>query len=240
MPTTQPQPKLVLRKSDERGETRLDWLESRHTFSFGEYYDPAHMGFRSLRVINDDIIAPAKGFGLHPHRDMEIISYIISGQLEHRDSMGNGRIIQTGEVQYMCAGNGVRHSEVNPSDIDPVHLLQIWILPNTSSLPPSYADLKPIPSSDQIALSLLASPDGADGSIRIHQDARLYLGKLDAGNTLSYAIDINRGYWIHVINGVLATDHHTLSAGDGLSIENGTMLSLSAVKPSQFLLFDLS
>ena len=229
----------TIRKANDRGRTKWDWLDSRHTFSFGEYFDPQRMGFRSLRVINDDLVQPGQGFGTHPHRDMEILTYVLSGQLAHRDSMGNGRTIEVGELQAMSAGRGITHSEFNPSDQAPVHFLQIWITPAERGLTPSYAEWKPNGPADR-PLTLLASPTGADGSVRIHQDARLYLGKLAAHENSRHALAPGRGAWLHVIDGRVVCGGKTLSPGDALGVEEESVVEIAAQEPARFLLFDLA
>src|SRR5690349_6051574 len=190
----------TIRRANERGHANHGWLDSYHTFSFANYYDPAHMGYRSLRVINDDLVMPGMGFGTHPHRDMEIITYILSGQLQHKDSMGNGRVISAGEVQYMAAGSGVTHSEFNPSRQEPVHLLQIWITPDAKGVQPRYAE-KSFAATPPGALHLVTSKSGRDGSIAIHQDADLWLGKLDAGQAVTHSLAPGRHAWLHVAEG---------------------------------------
>jgi redox-sensitive bicupin YhaK (pirin superfamily) len=230
---------MNIRKANERGHANHGWLDSYHTFSFADYYDPQWMGFRSLRVINDDLVMPGMGFGMHPHRDMEIITYILSGQLEHKDSMGNGRVIQTGDVQYMAAGTGVRHSEFNPSSEEAVRLLQIWIQPDTSGVKPRYAEksfAKVVPG----ALHLVTSKTGRNGSIAIHQDAELWLAKLDAGQSVTHELASGRHAWVHVAEGEVKLNGRTLSGGDAAAVSEAGALELSATKPSQVLLFDLN
>ena len=229
---------VSVRRSDERGHTKIGWLDSRHSFSFGEYYDPKHMAFRSLRVINDDRVAPGMGFGTHPHRDMEILTYVVSGQLQHRDSMGNGRVIQPGELQAMSAGSGVTHSEFNPSRTEPSHFLQIWVLPRERGLTPSYAEWKPVNSDE--GLTLLGSPDGTDGSVVIHQDARLYRGELSAGQAIIHHTESTRGLWVQLIRGQVEVANQTLLPGDSVSVEQASELTVTATEPSTFLLFDLA
>ena len=225
-------------KSDQRGHANHGWLESYHTFSFADFHNPDQMGFRSLRVINDDIVAPGMGFGTHPHRDMEIITYMLSGSLEHKDSMGNGRIIRTGEVQYMSAGSGVRHSEFNPSREEAAHLLQIWILPDAKNVEPRYAE-KSLANAAGGKLHLVASKTGREDSIAIHQDADLWIAKLAVGERVSHEIAANRHVWLHVAEGEIELDGARLSAGDAVAIENENALEISAHQPSQVLLFDL-
>lgn len=233
------QPRITIRRADERGHADRGWLDSRHTFSFGEYFDAGHMGFRSLRVINEDRVAPGGGFPTHPHRDMEILSYVVSGELEHRDSMGNGRINRAGELQAMSAGRGITHSEGNASQSEPVHFLQIWIVPNERGLEPSYSEWKPAGGTAKNALTLLASPAG-NGGVSVHQDARLYLGQLEAGGELEYSTDASRGLWLQVIEGEVGVEGETLGEGDGAAIEETGVLTLRASADSRFLLFDLS
>ena len=231
-------PRIAIRRSAERGHAARGWLDSRHTFSFAEYFDPAHMGFRSLRVINEDRVAPGGGFPTHPHRDMEIFSYVVSGELEHRDSMGNSRINRAGELQAMSAGSGIAHSEGNASRTKPVHFLQIWIVPDTQNLTPSYSEWKPSAEMTN-ALTLLASPSGESG-VQVHQDARLFLGQLEAGQALEYATEATRGLWLQIIAGEVEFEGETLKAGDGAALENLQNLPLRATVDSQFLLFDLA
>ena len=230
---------MQIRRANERGHASHGWLDSYFTFSFAEYHDPAWMGFRSLRVINDDIVMPGMGFGMHPHRDMEIITYILSGSLEHKDSMGNGRVIRAGEVQYMSAGSGVLHSEFNSSREEAVHLLQIWIQPDAKGLEPRYAE-KSFAAAAPGAFHLVASKAGRDGSIEIRQDAELWLGKLGAGDTASHPIGSGRHAWIHVAEGELVLNGETLLGGDAAAVSEATLLQFSATKAAQVLLFDLN
>lgn len=229
---------ITLRKADERGHVDHGWLKTWHTFSFGDYYDRAHMGFRALRVINDDIVAGGGGFPTHPHRDMEIITYVLSGQLAHKDSMGNGRVINPGEVQYMAAGTGVLHSEFNASPTEPVHLLQIWIEPDTRSAAPRYAE-KSFTDAPTGALALVASKDGRAGSISIHQDADILLGKLQPHDIVSHELAPGRAAWVHVATGEIAIDGTLLRAGDAAAITDESAIELRALKPSEALVFDL-
>ncbi len=229
---------MTLRRANERFHGTLPWLESYHTFSFGEHYDPAHMGYRALRVINDDVVAPGQGFGMHPHRQMEIFTYIISGELAHRDSMGNGRTISAGEFQYMSAGTGVRHSEVNPSETEEVHLLQIWLMPKESG-EPRYRDFDTKPLRTRDGLTLLASPDGRDGAMAIRQDAEISIGHLGAGKTLEIGDSETLPYrWLHVISGEVAAGGEILGPGDAASFEGAATVGANA--ESEFLLFTLS
>lgn len=229
---------LTIRKGTDRGATRIDWLDSRHTFSFGDYSDPAHQ-FRALRVINDDRVAPGGGFGTHPHRDMEILTYVLSGRLEHRDSMGNGEVIHPGEWQAMHAGTGIRHSEFNPSDTEEVHLLQIWVFPDRRGYAPGYQQKK-FPDSEKAGKwRLVASPDGADGSLVIHQDARLYLAKLDPGQTVTHQLEPGRGAYLHVATGSAVVNGRTLTAGDGVAVEEEPPIEVTGEQSGEVLLFDL-
>ena len=231
---------ITTRKANERGHAEHGWLDSYHTFSFADYYDPKWMGFRSLRVINDDLVLPHAGFGMHPHRDMEIITYILSGQLGHKDSMGNGRVITPGEFQYMSAGTGVLHSEQNPSGTEAVHLLQIWIQPDTKGVAPGYAE-KSMKNAESGRLHLITSKAGRDGSIAIHQDADLYLGKLDANQSVTHALTPGRHAWLHVAEGELTLNGQTLTGGDAVAVSNEGALELrGSATPSQVLLFDLN
>lgn len=230
---------LNIRKANERGHADHGWLNAYHTFSFAGYYDPAHMGFRSLRVINDDTVSPGAGFGTHPHRDMEIITYILSGELEHKDSMGNGRVIRTGEVQYMAAGTGVQHSEFNPSDKNPVHLLQIWIQPDRKGAKPRYEE-KSLARAKTGVWHLVASKSGRDQSIAINQDAELSLAKLEAGDTVGHTLRSQRHAWIHVAEGSVELNGQKLNAGDAAAITEAGDLKLTANAKSQVLLFDLN
>jgi len=230
---------MTLRKADERGHADHGWLDTWHTFSFAGYYDPAHMGFRSLRVINDDTIAGGAGFGTHPHRDMEIITYVLSGALEHKDSMGNGRIIRPGEVQYMAAGTGVTHSEFNPSPTDPVHLLQIWIQPDRSGVKPRYAE-KSLARAKTGEWNLVVSKAGRDGSIAIHQDAELYIARLGAGDAVEHTLSPRRHAWVHVAEGEVRLNGRALRNGDAAAVSDEGRLAITAGKPAQVLLFDLN
>src|SRR5712671_5940674 len=208
---------ITTRKASERGHAEHGWLDSYHTFSFANYYDPKWMGYRTLRVINDDLVMPEMGFDTHPHRDMEIITYILNGSLEHKDSMGNGRVIRPGEVQYMAAGTGVQHSEFNPAKDEAVHLLQIWIQPDRKGVTPRYAErsLKDAPAG---TLQLVTSKTGRDGSIAIHQDADLLLAKLDAGNRVTHKLASARQAWVHVAEGEVSLNGKKLGAGDAAAV----------------------
>ncbi len=228
-------------RSDERMHTDIDWLNSRHSFSFGGHYDPERMGFGPLRVVNDDIVAPGKGFGSHPHKDMEIISLVLDGQLEHKDSMGNGRVIQTWDIQYMSAGTGLVHSEFNPSPDKPVHFMQIWFEPRAKGLPPRYAD-QPIIGEIQNAWKLLLSPDGRDGSIEIRQDAELRSVQLTPGSSLPYATaKVGRGFWVFVIEGEVEVAGDALSQGDSSAIAGVEAIEVRCTGsvPAKLLVFDV-
>ena len=229
---------ITLRKSSDRGHADHGWLKSRFSFSFADYHDPAHMGFRCLRVINDDIIAGGGGFPAHPHRDMEIISYVVRGALEHRDSMGNGSVIKPDEFQYMAAGTGVRHSEFNPSPTEEMRLLQIWITPDTSGRPPRYEE-KPMADAATGQLHLIASKSGRDGSIAINQNADLFLARLEPGQTVSHDVSPGRHAWIQVAIGSIKLNGHTLEEGDGAAISGEPRLQIEATSSAKILLFDL-
>jgi quercetin 2,3-dioxygenase len=231
---------ITIRKSEERGHFDLGWLNTYHTFSFDQYYDPAHMHFRSLRVINEDRVLPAKGFPTHSHRDMEIITYILSGALEHRDSMGNGSVIRPGDVQRMTAGTGVAHSEFNPSRTEPVHLLQIWILPNARNLPPSYEQKFFSEDERRGKLRLIASPDAGSGAVTINQDARVYACSPNQDQSIEQVIDQGRYAWIQVARGTLNLNGVELNQGDGAAISEETRLRIVAHDRAELLLFDLA
>jgi len=231
---------ITIRKSEERGHFNLGWLDTYHTFSFDQYYDPAHMHFRSLRVINEDRVAPGKGFPTHSHRDMEIITYILSGALEHRDSMGNGSVIRPGDVQRMSAGTGVAHSEFNPSESEPVHLLQIWIMPRARNLPSSYEQKFFSEEDRRGRLRLVASEDGREGSVTIQRDARLYAATLEAGSTIEHQLADQRYAWIQVARGNLNVNGQELAQGDGAAVSDEQQLRIAAADEAELLLFDLA
>jgi quercetin 2,3-dioxygenase len=231
---------IRVRKAAERGHFDHGWLDTYHTFSFGDYSAPAHMGFRSLRVINDDRVQPGQGFGMHGHRDMEIVTYVLEGALQHKDSLGNGSIIRAGELQRMTAGTGVRHSEFNPSDKEAVHLYQIWLLPERKALKPSYQELALDEAQKRGRFRLVASPDGSDGSLTIHQDARLYLASLSPGEGVAHEIDRGRSAWLQVLRGSVNVLGHDLAAGDGVAVTDENAISIQATVPSEVLLFDLA
>ncbi|MFM7101448.1 MAG: pirin family protein, partial [Verrucomicrobiota bacterium] len=211
--------RMVLRRADERGHANHGWLDTHHTFSFADYQDPAHPGFRSLRVLNEDRIAPGMGFGTHPHRDMEIFSYVLAGTLEHRDSLGNGRQLRPGQVQLMSAGRGVTHSEYNPSSTEAVHLLQIWIHPRQRGLAPAYTEWHPNPAHEDAPRVLVISPDGRDGSAIIRQDADIHRVRLSPGQSLDFCLRPGRGAWLHVARGALTLNGVGMAAGDGAGTE---------------------
>ena len=231
---------LNLRKAGERGHLDHGWLKTYHTFSFASYYDRAHMNFHSLRVINEDIVLPGQGFGTHPHDNMEIITYIVEGALEHKDSMGNGSVIQRGDVQRMSAGTGVMHSEFNPSDDKAVHLLQIWIMPDKIGVKPSYEQTVFTDEEKLNQLRLVASPDGAQGSVRINQNAWVYASLLEAAKTASFAPEPGRYQWLQLIKGALDVNGTKMEAGDGLALADESSLSITANQTAEFLLFDLA
>ncbi len=231
---------LKIRRSEERGHAQYDWLDTFHTFSFDTYYDPEHMGFRSLRVINEDRVAPNTGFGTHPHRDMEIITYVLEGTLSHRDSMGNGSTILPGEVQRMSAGTGVTHSEFNNSPTEPVHLLQIWILPQQKGLKPSYEQKQIRVSENPGQLCLIASRDGKDGSVKIHQDVKLYSSRMAPGNSVVHQLEPRRHAWLQVARGEVVLNGVSLKAGDGAAVSEENRLEINSKQDSEILLFDLA
>lgn len=231
---------IKIRKSEERGHFDFGWLDTKHTFSFGDYHDPAHMNFRHLRVINDDIVAPGRGFGMHEHRDMEIISYVVEGALAHKDSLGNGDVIRPGDLQRMSAGRGIAHSEFNPSTSEPVRLLQIWIFPAQRGLDPSW-EQKSFPIEQRRnRLRLVASPGAEDGSLKIHQNARVYAAVLDGGAEVSHALSPQRHAWIQVARGGLEVNGVELKEGDGAGISDESALAIKSPGGAEFLLFDLA
>lgn len=232
---------LVIRSAAERGSVNLNWLESYHSFSFGQYYDPNHMGFGALRVINEDKVQPSQGFGTHGHRDMEIVTYVLSGELEHKDSLGNGSIMRPGDVQRMTAGTGIQHSEFNHSDSQPVHLLQIWILPEVEGLTPSYEQTYFAESGKLGQWQLLGSRDGRDGSVTIHQDVTLSATRLAEGERVSYDLATGRMAWIQVATGAVKLNGQSLMAGDGVAIAQSIPLMLEGTSDGgELLLFDLA
>ena len=230
---------LRIRKADERGQGDHGWLDSRHTFSFADYYDPAQMGFRSLRVIDEDRVQPGRGFPTHPHRDMEIISYVLEGSLEHKDSMGNGSVILPGELQRMSAGSGITHSEYNRSDSQSLHFLQIWILPDTKGLAPEYEQRFFPDEEKRGTLRLIASADGEGGAVRIHQDLNLYAALLDNGEELRYSLPMGRGVWLQVARGTIMVNGIGLEQGDGAAVSEEKQLVITGKENAELLLFDL-
>ncbi len=230
---------IEIRKSSERGLANLGWLDSRHSFSCRHYYDPAHTGFGPLLVINEDRVKPGMGFGTHGHRDMEIISYVLDGELAHKDSMGNGSVLRYGDVQRMSAGTGVMHSEFNHSESNEVHFLQIWIQPSMKGIAPGYEEKHFDAPSKRGRLRLIASPDGAEGSVRIHQDARLYASVLEHGEELSHALAPGRSAYLHLIRGKLNVNGVSLTGGDALKFRDQSELTLRDASDVELLLFDL-
>ena len=231
---------ITVRKAASRGHFNHGWLDTYHTFSFSDYYDPAYMSFRTLRVMNEDRVAPGMGFGMHPHRDMEIVTYVLEGALEHKDSLGNGEVLRPGEFQRMSAGTGIRHSEFNPSATEPVHLYQIWLLPKQTGLKPSY-EQKAFPIEErQNQLRLVASPDAANGSLTIQQDARIYLATLDAGTTLTQELADGRYGWLQVLRGAIDLNGTPLAVSDGAAIEGERALRITAAELAEVMLFDLA
>jgi len=236
---------ITVRKSSERGAADHGWLKSRHSFSFADYHDPRHMGFGNLRVINEDRIAPGSGFGTHGHRDMEIVSYVLSGELAHRDSIGTGEpgsatgVIRPGDVQRMSAGRGVQHSEFNHAPDQTTHFLQIWIEPNVRGIAPSYEQKAFADGEKRGRLRLVASPDGAEGSVLIHADARLYAGLFDGGETFTLALDPTRKGYVHVVKGEVEVNGQKLSGGDAAKLEKESQVTLSAGRDAEVLVFDL-
>src|SRR6185369_15099383 len=220
-------------------QTAIDWLDSRHSFSFNDYFDPENTSFRSLRVINDDKVAPGAGFGTHPHRDMEIITYVVSGALEHRDSLGTGEVLRPGEVQRMTAGTGIRHSEFNPSPTEPVHLLQIWLMPERRGLTPGYEQTAFPEAERRGKWRLVASHDGRQESVTIHQDADVYATLLEPGESAAHELRPGRHAWLQVARGAVTLNAKPLAKGDGAAISNESTLTMTATQPSELLLFDL-
>jgi redox-sensitive bicupin YhaK (pirin superfamily) len=229
----------TIRRSEDRGHAEHGWLDSYHSFSFGEYFDPQHVEFGPLRVINEDRVVPGAGFGAHGHRDMEIVSYVLSGELAHKDSLGNGSVLRPGDVQRMSAGTGIRHSEFNGSQQAPVHFFQIWIQPNQLNLEPSYEEAHFAADEKRGRLRLIGSPDGADGSVLIHQDARLYSGLFDADEVATLAIDTGRRAYVHVIRGEIEVNGHALSTGDALKLSQESEVRIVKARDAEVLVFDL-
>jgi redox-sensitive bicupin YhaK (pirin superfamily) len=230
---------IAVRRSQERGHANHGWLDSYHTFSFADYHDPAHVQFSVLRVINEDRVVPGAGFPTHGHRDMEIVSYVLEGGLEHKDSLGTGSVIRPGDVQRMSAGTGVRHSEFNASQVEPVHFLQIWILPTTTGIAPGYEQKHFAPAELTGRLRVVAAPDGRDGSVTIHQDAFLYATKLDAAASVTHRLAPGRRAYVHVARGAVVLNDTPLAAGDGARVEQEPSLQLSNGRAAEVLVFDL-
>lgn len=230
---------MTIRPAEERGHARHGWLDSRHTFSFADYHDAKHMGFRSLRVINEDRVEAGQGFGTHPHRDMEIVSYVLEGALQHRDSMGTGSIIRPGDVQRMSAGTGVTHSEYNASKSDLVHFLQIWLVPGERGIKPSYEQKSYSDEEKRGRLRLVASPSGREGSVTIHTDAAIYAGLFDEGETATLALDRRRHAWVHVVRGEVRVNGQDLRAGDGAALSEEESVRIEGGKGGELLVFNL-
>lgn len=229
-----------VRKSHERGHANHGWLDTYHTFSFSTYQDPEHMQFRSLRVMNEDVVAPGEGFGTHPHQDMEIVTYVLEGALEHKDSMDNGEVLRPGEFQRMSAGTGITHSEFNPSDDEPVHLYQIWLFPERKGIEPSY-EQKRFPEEERHnRLRLVASRDAAEGSLLIHQDARIFLTSIDAGQQVTHELETGRHAWLQVLRGKVTLNGHDLNTSDGAAVSDETTLTAEATDNAEVMLFDLA
>jgi redox-sensitive bicupin YhaK (pirin superfamily) len=231
---------ITLRKAAERGHANHGWLDTYHTFSFASYRDPRHVHFRALRVMNEDVVAPGQGFGTHPHENMEIVTYVLEGALEHRDSMGNGEVLRPGEFQRMSAGTGITHSEFNPSTDAPVHLYQIWLFPERDGLPPSYEQKRFDEAERHNRLRQVASPDAADGSLLIHQDARIYLASLEAGKEVAYDLAPDRYAWLQVLRGAVTLNGKPLGTSDGAAIAEEQKLAVAATSDAEVMLFDLA
>lgn len=230
---------ITIRKAEERAHFDFGWLNTYHSFSFGEYYDSKHTRFRTLRVINEDFVQPGHGFPTHGHRDMEIVTYILQGALEHRDSMGTGSVIRRGDAQRMSAGTGVTHSEANPSRDEPVHLLQIWIFPSEQDLPPEYEEKKFSDDEKRNKLRLIVSPNGSDGSVKIHQDAKIFASLLDERQEVVHSLEDGRSAWLQVAAGSVRLNDVVLKQGDGAAVSQESNLRITAQEPAEVLLFDL-
>ena len=231
---------IRVRKSHERGHANHGWLDTYHTFSFSTYQDPDHMQFRSLRVMNEDVVAPGQGFGTHPHQDMEIVTYVLEGALEHKDSMDNGEVLRPGEFQRMSAGTGITHSEFNPSDDEPVHLYQIWLLPERKGIEPSYEQKRFSEEERHNRLRLVASRNAAEGSLLIHQDVRIFLASIDAGQLVTHELDAGRHAWLQVLRGNVKLNGHDLNTSDGAAVSDETTLTVEATNNAEVMLFDLA
>lgn len=231
---------IKIRRAKDRGHANHGWLNTYHTFSFSEYRDPNHVSFRSLRVMNEDVVAAGRGFGTHPHRDMEIVTYVLEGALEHKDSMGNGEVLRPGEFQRMSAGTGITHSEFNPSSDEPVHLYQIWLFPERKGIEPSY-EQKTFPEEERHnQLRLVASQDAAEGSLLIHQDARIFLSNLADGRAVEHSLDKGRHAWLQVLRGAITLNGHSLATSDGAAISDEDELEIVAIQSAEIMLFDLN
>jgi hypothetical protein len=231
---------IQIRRAEERGHADHGWLNAYHTFSFAGYHDPAYRGFRSLRVMNEDRVQPGRGFGTHPHHDMEIVTYVLEGALEHKDSMDNGEVLRPGEFQRMSAGTGITHSEFNPSQTEPVHLYQIWLLPERKGIEPSYEQKRFDDAGMTNQLRLVASPDAAEGSLKIHQNARIYLAKLADGTQISHTLTPGRHAWLQVLRGALAVNGLELKTSDGAAVSGESQISIVGNSQSELMLFDLA
>ena len=231
---------ITIRRAADRGHADHGWLNTHHTFSFSSYRDPKHVHFRALRVMNEDFVAPGQGFGTHPHENMEIVTYVLEGALEHRDSMGNGEVLRPGEFQRMSAGTGITHSEFNPSPTEPVHLYQIWLFPDREGIEPSYEQKRFEEVERHNRLRLVASPDAADGSLQIHQDARIFLSSLDAGKQVTHGLGAGRHAWLQVLRGKVAVNGQALETSDGAAVSEESALEIEAKDDAEVMLFDLA
>lgn len=231
---------ITIRKANDRGHANHGWLDTYHTFSFSSYRDPAHVHFRALRVMNEDFVAPGQGFGTHPHEDMEIVTYVLEGALEHRDSMGNGEVLYPGEFQRMSAGTGITHSEFNPSATEPVHLYQIWLFPERKGIEPSYEQKRFDESERHNQLRLVASPDAAQDSLLIHQDARIFLASLDEGREVTHPLSSGRHAWLQVLRGSVSLNGQRLDTSDGAAVSDESLLTIRANNSAEVMLFDLA
>jgi len=231
---------IRIRKSKDRGHADHGWLNAYHTFSFSTYQDPEHMRFRSLRVMNEDVVAAGRGFGTHPHNDMEIVTYVLEGSLEHKDSMGNGEVLRPGEFQRMSAGTGITHSEFNPSASEPVHLYQIWLLPDRKGIAPGYEQKRFDDGGMTNQLRLVASPNAEFGSLRIHQDARIFLSKLEVDKQVTHEVNAGRHAWLQVLRGDISLNEHDLNTSDGAAVSDEALLTIRATTDAEIMLFDLA
>ena len=230
---------ITIRNANDRGHANHGWLDTYHTFSFSSYQDPQHMGFRALRVMNEDRVEPGQGFGTHPHRDMEIVTYVLEGALEHKDSMGNGEVLRPGEFQRMSAGTGITHSEFNPSETDPVHLYQIWLFPERRGIEPSYEQKKFADDQMRNRLRLVASREAGEGSLAIHQDARIFLSRIDAERQVEHRLEPDRHAWLQVLRGSVLLNGQDLQTSDGAAVSNESTLTIRATEDAEIMLFDL-